>query len=797
MGARFALAAALACWSGIALAGPWGAPTALACAAVALALLALPRAGAGRLAAALLLLGLARGGALEARALAEVPRLPPEPPPGRIVGVVDGPPLRGGDAPVAVVRVLAAAPRLARGARVRLRLPAGCMAEWADTLHALVRFSPAGPPRAPGGRDPLRSERAAGLAASGRVAATSVRPARGAGSAIPRLAMRLRRGAEAALTRGLSPGARELATPLLLGDRSGMEAETDAALRASGLVHLLALSGLHVGWLATAVRTVIAAAGGGVAARAAWGALAALGFALVAGPVPSLARAVASEALSALGAWRERALDPLQALGVAALALLALAPQWAFDLGFQLSCAATFGLVAVGGPLCGRLARWPRAARAPARALAVSAGAQLAVLPWLLAHFHALPWTSLVANLAAVPVAEALLAAAALAALAEGLLAGAGGVWLAACEPLAAALHASVERFGGWPGALLATGSAPWLAPASALAVLALARALDAPRALDERAPDVHAARRAGLVAALLLGATLLGTSLARPLLPAPGRWWLVVLDVGQGDALAVATRDGWWLVDAGPRSPRWDAGERVVLPFLRWAGVRSLAAVVVTHDDGDHSGGVRALRRGIGVRAWLGPAPLEGVEGPCGRLGLAPLARGDTLALGPGARVAWPPRGDDADVALARRGDNSCSLVLELGEGGGRALLVADADSLVEARLRVREAPALLKAGHHGSGSSSGAAWLARLRPVHAAVSCGARNPHGHPDPGALARLGAAGATTARTDREGTLWYELSRDGARRLDWRSDEPRRAGRRGTGAAGRASASRAH
>ncbi len=793
MGARFALAAALACWAGIALAPPLPAAPALACAAAALALLARARAGAARLATTLLLLGLARGGALETRALAEAPRIGEEPALGRLTGVVDAPPLREGDAPVALVRVIAATPRLPRGARVRLRLPAGCAAEWADTLHALVRLAPPGPPRVPGGRDPRRLARAAGLVAGGHAVTAGVDPARGLHSALPRLAMRLRRGGEAALARGLSPRARELASPLLFGDRSGMEAETDAALRASGLVHLLALSGLHVGWLAAAVRTVVAAAGGGVAARAGLGALAALGFALVAGPVPSLARAVASEALGALAAARERALDPLQSLGVAALGLLALAPRWAFDLGFQLSCAATFGLAALGAPLAARAVRWPRAPRAAARALAASAGAQLAVLPWLLAHFHAVPWTSLVANLAAVPLAEALLAAAALGALAEGFLEGAGGVWLAACEPLAALLHGSIEGFGGWPGALLATGSAAWLAPASALAVLALAGALDPPRTVAARAPDP----RAGPLAAILLGAVLLGAACARPLAPPPGRWWLVVLDVGQGDALAIGSRAGWWLVDAGPRSPRWDAGERVVLPFLRWAGVRVLEAVVVTHDDGDHSGGVRALRRGLPVRTWLGPAPLPGLTGPCARLQLAPLTRGDTLALTVPARIAWPPRAHEPDAALAARGDNAGSLVIELGEGAGRALLVADADSLVEERLLAAPSPALLKVGHHGSGSSSGAAWLARLRPAHAAVSCGARNPHGHPDPGSLARIAAAGVALARTDREGSLWYELSRSGARRLEWRARGEWTGSPRGPDAAGSAAAPRAH
>jgi len=82
-----------------------------------------------------------------------------------------------------------------------------------------------------------------------------------------------------------------------------------------------------------------------------------------------------------------------------------------------------------------------------------------------------------------------------------------------------------------------------------------------------------------------------------------------------------------------------------------------------------------------------------------------------------------------------------------------------------------------VLKAGHHGSGSSTGATFLARLSPLHAAVSCGARNPYGHPAPGTLARLAAMGVIVDRTDVEGALWYELDASGVRRLDWRRDSP--------------------
>jgi competence protein ComEC len=145
---------------------------------------------------------------------------------------------------------------------------------------------------------------------------------------------------------------------------------------------------------------------------------------------------------------------------------------------------------------------------------------------------------------------------------------------------------------------------------------------------------------------------------------------------------------------------------------------------------------------------------------------------RGDTLRARPRVRVCWPPRG------LAVRADNAASLVLEIGEDSGRVLLLADVDSTREDSLRVVPGIAVLKVGHHGSGSSSGAGFLARVRPALAVLTVGRRNPFGHPDPRALARLRAAVPVIRRTDQEGAVWLELSAAGVRSVDWRRERPR-------------------
>ncbi|MFI5372915.1 MAG: ComEC/Rec2 family competence protein, partial [Candidatus Eisenbacteria bacterium] len=260
------------------------------------------------------------------------------------------------------------------------------------------------------------------------------------------------------------------------------------------------------------------------------------------------------------------------------------------------------------------------------------------------------------------------------------------------------------------------------------------------------------------------------------PMRPPSDRWWLVALDVGQGDALAIGFADGWWLVDAGPRTERIDAGRRVVLPFMRWAGIGRLTCLVVTHDDSDHTGGAPSVRAAMAVDRVLAPVPLPHVPGPLARFHARAVAAGDTLARQPRVVACWPPRGFDASA------DNAAGLVLEVGEGRARALLTADVDSTIEAlmlpSLDIGGRLEVLKAGHHGSASSSGTTLLTRLSPRLTVLSCGRHNAFGHPAPVTLERLAAAGTIVRRTDREGSVWLELSDAGARVVDWRHGEPR-------------------
>jgi len=766
--------AAIVAWCGL-LAGAGLDPAAATYALLLLPPLALvawrgpDRVGTLALLLALALGAAARGGA--ARAALERARagLPGAEALARIEGRVTEPPLREAAEPVAIVAVHRSQPPIAPGTRIRLVLPEGDRSEWGDRLFVLARIWAPSPPRNPGGFDARAAADAAGLAVSGRALAARSEAGRGF-HAWPRATVaRFRRGIESRLTAHLSPAARELILPLVVGDRTALPPERNASLKASGLVHLLALSGLHVAWLAALARGLCASLGGGPAARALSGGFCALLYVGIAGPLPSLARAAATEVAIACARLLDRALDPIQALALSALALLVLAPAWAGDLGFQLSCAATVGLVTLGPWLTRRCGRF-RTALLP---FVPTVSAQITAMPLLLLRFHAFSWVGAFANLAAVPVCGLLLSAAWLAAVAESVLPGTAGPWFGACETLAALLSAIAEKAARAPGALVATGPEAAVPLLAGLGAALLALSLPGPREVEALHRPTSPARIAAAGLGSLAAALAVALAATRPALaPPPGRWWCVVLDVGQGDAVALGSGGRWWLVDAGPRSPRQDAGESVVLPFLRWAAVRRLEALVLTHDDGDHTGGARAVLRGVGAGRIWAPPPLPGIPGPGLRLGAIGAARGDTLARSPRIVALWPPRATESSAAWIHT-DNGAGLVLEAGEGLGRVLLAADVDSTVEDSLAASSGVALLKVAHHGSGSSSGARFLARIRPRIAALSCGARNPFGHPEAGALRRLEAAGAELHRTDREGALWFELSPEGARIIDWR------------------------
>lgn len=630
-------------------------------------------------------------------------------------------------------------------------------------LHRVAGGLVADPPRSlPGARYPP-----AGLgpgARRGRILEARTGPA-GTGRA-PLLALADRHLRER-LRERFGASLEPLALALLLGDRVDLDPALADAFAASGTLHLLAVSGLQVGFLAALLHLGLGLAGLAPRPKAAATAfLLALYTALVGAP-PSIVRGALMAVVVVWARADERRVSMWQAWGLAAVAVLAWRPLDLLDLGFSLSFGAVAGLLA-GAPLDRALVRSGRSVRRfLVSGLVATTASTLGTLPIQAAAFGWIAPAGFPVNPFAVP-----LSCLSLPALWMALLADAAGIEVLA-GPLTrtaavtiGALEA-VVTVGGAGAPIWVPGEVGWTTGSAGLFVLALAAARWRPR--------------------MAMGAAAFGLSLLLATPARPFRGWEVVwLDVGQGDAVVIHFPDGrTWLVDTGPAYPFGDAGRSVVLPYLRRRGVSRIDWLVTTHADLDHVGGAASVIRGLPVSRWASPMAVD--DNPAWLEFLAASAAGPSaLTLRAGQRFrrgavgidvlhptpewvpvdAWDdrrPANEGSTVLLM--GHGACRLLLtgDLGEPGERALVERFADSL---------AVGLLHVGHHGSRHSSSASFLAQVGPDHAVVSVGRSNRYGHPHPDALARLSATGARVYRTDRRGPVFARCEA-----LGWRLETP--------------------
>jgi len=621
------------------------------------------------------------------------------------------------------------------------------------------RVSEPRPPGNPGGRENRGPVALFGSAKSGllvREIASGPAPWRALQRVRSWIRERLRGG-------GFPDDVLAVVTAMLIGDRTQAPLETERAFRDAGTLHLMAVSGLHVGLLSLLVYGVLILAG--VPRR---GALTVLLFLLplyaaLCGGRPSVVRAVLMAAVVILGLRRGLAGQALNGLGMAALALLAYSPANALDVGFQLSFAATLTIIAAFRPEDPADVPWDPAPRwrtwilAP---LGVTLAAQLATFPIIAWHFGRVVFGGL---LVAVPAG---LLAGPVLALGFGWLALAGTGLPA--DVVGGLLQFATETLIGlseW-GAGLSFGAFPvarpgvwWFVAWMILAVILL---------------KLRGNRRVLPAVPLVLLALL---TLPRPG-PADGTLRLIALDVGMGDAIVLTLPGGGAvLFDAGTAFGGWSAGEAVVVPFLAEAGYRRLRAAVPTHGDLDHVGGFPAVFRDLAVdEVWEGGGTaadgrraareLHRVRARRG-IPLRRLRAGERFELG-GARFAVLLAGDHGAGREVR--SNERSLVLAVDYAGRRLLFTGDAGEETERVLVSRYGAALgsdvLKVGHHGSRFSTSPEFLNVVAPEVAVVSVRADPRRRLPDAGVLERLLRSGAEVYRTDVAGAVSVSISPDG-------------------------------
>lgn len=710
-------------------------------------------------------------------------------------GVVEGRPIsRSGDAGVIPFRVQAGLPGGCRGT-VRLLIPRGWDRPAAgEALRIPVRWERRGGPTPP------RAEWA-GVARAQGAPETMGGEAQGRlpgfRSHLPDLRGHLLglRGRIQERIAGLWGPQAPMVEALVLARREHLDRDLRQAFAVSGTAHLLAISGFHVGVVGALLLGLLRLAGAAPRPAAAGAALGCWVYVLGIGAPDAAVRAALLMTLLVGARARGGPVVPMGALASAFLLLLVVDPANLGSVGFQLSFAATGGLVALRDPLSaavdglwrrlrgrpllrGRRLRGPGEGllRGGTEGLVAGVAATIPTLPLLAWHFDRMSLVGIVSTLGLAPLVAAAIPGIGVALLLDGV-AGAWG-W-------------GPESWG--PGAFLAggvgmllilvewgvrvsaelPGAAPWVSRRtlmaggiSAATVLAMLRF---------RFPGrVRRGVRMGTAMAAMAGAALVA-----PMVPALGPGGALevhMVDVGQGDAFLLRLpSDRWLAVDAGPGGSGWDAGSGRVAPHLRRAGARRLEALILTHPHGDHVGGAPGLLRAIPVRGILDPS-----------VPLPSQPWREVLELGRERGVWWwraePGLTMEMDGVrftllhpryqeLSRRevADwNDLSLVILVEYGEASILLTGDAYTWVEEAI-VDQLPRrlnVLKVGHHGSRTSTGTRLLEATRPEVALIPVGWANRFGHPHGEVLERLQAAGTAVYRTDLDGSVKVLMFSDG-------------------------------
>jgi competence protein ComEC len=550
---------------------------------------------------------------------------------------------------------------------------------------------------------------------------------------------------------------------LLIADTRQLPAEIRDRYARAGLVHILSISGLHVAIISGAVLLALQMMRlGRRTARWLGVAITALYVVAIGAPPPAL-RSGAMLAAGTLAWALQRPVSPWATLALGALIPLLVDPRTVLDLGYQLSVTGFAALIAA--------TIWVK--RTTPEDLSgfthqlytdfmISCVASVASAPLVAWHFARVSLIAPITNIAAAPVV-AVMQPALFLSLVLAPLGAPAEIVADGARLLVRALDAIAKAGAAVPGASIT------VAPSLAVACLSGAAIVCALAAMAARADR---GRWAVWSAVCGLGVVWW------PLAPTPSRGMEVhMIDVGQGDAIAIRTPAGRWIVtDAGGGRSAGNAGPRTVLPYLRTIG-GDVALFIMTHPHDDHVGGAATLISQLApdeVRdaAFAGTSPSYRQALQAARAGGVAWHRirpGDSVVVDGVVSTFLAP---DSTWTAGLTDPNLASAVVRVRFGSVQVLLTGDAEAEEEAWLLQHSSWLLgadvLKVGHHGSGTSSTPAFLDAVHPRIALVSVGKGNRYRHPSPDVIAALSSRGAQVLRTDQWGTIVLRTDLAGTR-----------------------------
>lgn len=549
------------------------------------------------------------------------------------------------------------------------------------------------------------------------------------------------------------------AEALLIGDRSGMDAELSSEYRTLGITHLFAISGLHVGLLTVMMR--IAAKRLRIRMETIDTMLLFLlpCYALLAGGAPSVWRAVSVTMLLLLSASGRLKLKMDNALALSALGFILLKPFVLYQPGFQLSYIAALSLLYSAKYLQKQQSVLMISA-------SVTAITQIALAPILLVHFFELSLSSFLVNLLYVPLYSLIILPSNIVLLVVSLLSKtAAGPLFFIYEPFRTNVAFLTTWMAGVPGQVWIAGrpGTVWLI----VMVISIACSFIVVERWNRKLT--------GLVI-VLIPAILIQV---KPYLDP--NTYVSFLDVGQGDSIVIELgyRKGVYVIDTGGTvsigPPTWktpehpfEVGRQIVVPYLKGKGISKIDKLIISHAHDDHMGGAHEVLQELRVKEVHAPA------GSFSEENMVPVLteanRQKTNVLSRIAGDGWS-RGQTKFTYLSPFDDNythnNSSLVLLMKNDYGYLLFTGDLEHEGEQNVirkygQSKLSPLILKIGHHGSKTSTTQEFLDFLQPDIAVISVGRTNRYGHPNKEVLDRLYAQNVKVFQTGEHGTVIFEM-----------------------------------
>jgi competence protein ComEC len=553
-----------------------------------------------------------------------------------------------------------------------------------------------------------------------------------------------------------------LAIALVFGDRNFIDEDTIASYQKIGIIHLLAISGLHVGMLAGIF--FLAGIRAGITREKMTGILLLVlpFYAILTGAAPSVLRAVFMLMVVLLAKKLRAPIQLADVISIVFVIYLFISPFVIYNAGFQLSFAVAISLILSAPAILGKYTH-PFAA-----VLSVTFICQAAAIPILLWHFYEVSLISIIANLIFVPLYSSIVLPVVLILFIIDLLTGGrADLLLHVIEKIIVFLNWTAQMLSGIPNSTLILGRP------SLVMLIIYFLLIPAFFAGWERSKNKKVIKYGAL---LIL--PILIHYLSNVLTPAGE---ITFIDVGQGDSILIKLPFGRgnYLIDAGGalmfetedwkmRSDPYETGKDTVVPFLKSKGISKIDKFFLTHGDMDHIGGAAAVLREMKVKSIVFPRGADFSETEKDLIYQAKINKseivftkaGDSWVIGDSLFQVLSPFGGEMGEGM---GKNDGSIVLFAKVGGLSWLFTGDLEEQGEGQL-IKSYPKLkadvLKVGHHGSKTSSTDLFLSGVKPRIGVISAGRNNRYGHPHNDVMNRLNKNNIKVLRTDKQGAVTY-------------------------------------